>query len=176
MTLVSDGATCAILLPNSTYIYQRKLKLLLSLKESSQRGLRVFPDGSVGREPVCNAWDPRLIPELGRSPGEWIGYPLQCSWASLVAQLVRNPLASWETWVRSLGWGDSLEKGKVTHSSILAWRSPWTEELGGLQSMESQRVGHNWVTFTFTFRGLDVILFQSNLMVLFYINIQFTSF
>ena len=59
--------------------------------------------------------------------------------ASLVAQLVKNPPAMWETWVRSLGWEDPLEKGKVTHSSILAWRIPWT-------SMGSRRVGHNRVT------------------------------
>ena len=49
-----------------------------------------------------------------------------CLWASLVAQLVKNPPAMWETWVRSLGWEDSQEKGKTTHSSILAWRIPWT--------------------------------------------------
>ena len=55
-----------------------------------------------------------------------IGYPLQYSWASLVAQLGKNPPVMWETWVRSLGWEDPLEKGKATHSSILAWRIPWT--------------------------------------------------
>ena len=59
-------------------------------------------------------------------------------WASLVAQLVKNPPAMWETWVQSLGWEDPLEKGKATHSSILAWRIPWT-----VQAMESQRVGHD---------------------------------
>ena len=72
-----------------------------------------------------------------RSTGEGIGYPLQYSWASLVAQLVKNPLAMQETWVQSLGWG------MVTHSSILAWRVPWTEEPGRLQSMGLQRVGHD---------------------------------
>ena len=55
-----------------------------------------------------------------------MGYPFQYSWTSLVAQLVKNPLAMWETWVRSLGWEDLLEKGKATHPSILAWRIPWT--------------------------------------------------
>ena len=60
---------------------------------------------------------------LGR---EGIGYPLQYSWASLVAQLVRNLPAVQETWVQSLGWEDPLEKGKATHSSILRWRIPWT--------------------------------------------------
>ena len=58
-------------------------------------------------------------------PGEGIGYPLQFSWASLVAHLVKNPPAIRETWVRSLGWEDPLEKGKATHSSIRAWRIPW---------------------------------------------------
>ena len=57
--------------------------------------------------------------------GEGIGYPFQYSWASLVAQLVKNLPAMWETWVRSLGWEDPLEKGKVTYCSILAWRIPW---------------------------------------------------
>ena len=64
--------------------------------------------------------------DLEDSPGDGIGYPLQYSWASLVAQLVRNPPAMQETWVRSLGWEDPLEKGKAAHSSILAWRIPWT--------------------------------------------------
>ena len=62
---------------------------------------------------------------------------------SLVAHLVKNPPAVWETWVRSLGWKDPMEKGKATHSSILAWRIPWTKETGRLQSMRSQRVGHD---------------------------------
>ena len=62
----------------------------------------------------------------GDSLGEGIGYPLQYSWASVVAQLVKNLHAMWETWVRSLGREDPLEKGKATHSSILAWRIPWT--------------------------------------------------
>ena len=56
--------------------------------------------------------------------------------------MVKNLSATWETWVQSLGWGDSLEKGMATHSSILAWRIPWTEEPGGLQSMVSKRVRH----------------------------------
>ena len=62
-----------------------------------------------------------MIPVSGRSPGEGMGYPLQYSWASLVAQLVKNLPAMWETWVRSLGREDPLQKGKATHSSILAW-------------------------------------------------------
>ena len=91
------------------------------------------PDGSVGKESTCNAGDPGLIPGLGRSTGEGVGYPVQYSWASLEAQLVKNPPAMWDTWVRSLGWEDPLEKGMASHSSILAWRSPWTIEFMGLQ-------------------------------------------
>ena len=79
-----------------------------------------FPYGSAGNESACNAGDPGSIPVLGRSAEERIGYPLQYSWASLVAQLVKNPPVMWETWVRALGWEDPLEKGKATHSSILA--------------------------------------------------------
>ena len=82
------------------------------------------PDSSAGKESTCNAGDPGSIPGLGISAGEGIGYPLQYSWASLVAQLVKNPPAMQETWVLSLDWEDSLEKGKATHSSMLAWRIP----------------------------------------------------
>ena len=66
-------------------------------------------------------------------------------WTSLVAEMVKNPPATRETWVWSLGWDDPLENGTATHSSILAWRIPRT-----IQSMESQRDRHYWVTFTFT--------------------------
>jgi len=85
-----------------------------------------FPHSSVGKESTCNAGDPSSILGLGRSTGEGIGYPLQYSWASPVAQLVKNPPAMRETWVQSLGWEDLLEKGKATHSGIMAWRIPWT--------------------------------------------------
>ena len=78
-------------------------------------------DNSVGKESACNAGDPGLIPGSGRSAGEGVGYPLQYSWASLVAQLITNP-AIRETWFRSLGWEDTVEKGKATHS----WRILWT--------------------------------------------------
>ena len=64
-------------------------------------------------------------------------------WASLVAQMVKNLPAVWETWVRSLDWEDSLEKEMATQASVLAWRIPWTEEPGGLQSMGLQKVGYN---------------------------------
>ena len=107
--------------------------------------MRGFLGSSAGKESTCNAGDPHSIPGSGRSAGEGIGYPLQYSWASLVAQLVKNPPAMWEIWVWSLGWGGPLEEGIATHLSILAWRIPWT-----VQSMGRQRVGHDWVTFTFT--------------------------
>ena len=87
-----------------------------------------FPDSSVGKESTCNESDPSLIPESERSIGEGIGYPLRYSWASLVVQLAKNQPAMQETWVRSLGWKDPLEKGKTTHSSILAWIIPWCQK------------------------------------------------
>ena len=68
-----------------------------------------------------------MIPGLlGRSPQEGTGYQLQYSWASLVVQLVKNPHTMQETWIQFLGWEDPLEKGTATHSSILAWKIPWT--------------------------------------------------
>ena len=85
-----------------------------------------FPGSSAGKESGFNPGDPGLIPGLGRSPGEGIGYPFQYSCTSPVAQLVKNLPSMQETWVQSLGWEDSLEEEKATHSSILAWRIPWT--------------------------------------------------
>ena len=76
-----------------------------------------FPGGSENKESARNA---------GRFPGEGLGYPHQYSWTSLVTQLVKNLPAIWETWVRSLGWEDPVEKGKAIQSTILAWRIPWT--------------------------------------------------
>ena len=76
------------------------------------------------------------------------GYSYSCSTPNLlrpswVAQMVKNPPAMLETWVRSLCWEDPLEEGTATHSSILAWTIPWTEEPGGPQSIGLQRVEHN---------------------------------
>ena len=65
-----------------------------------------------------------------------------------MVQMIKNLSAMQETVVRSLGWEDILEKGMATHSSTLAWKIPWTEEPGGLQSMGLQRVRHNWATHT----------------------------
>ena len=93
------------------------------------------PSSSVGEESTCNEGNSGSIPGSGRSTGEGKCYPFWYSWASLVAQLVKNPPTMWETWVRSLNWEDILEKGKATHSSTLASRIPWH-----VQSMGSQRV------------------------------------
>ena len=86
--------------------------------------LLYFPGSSAGKESVCNAGDSGSILGSGRSPGEGIGYPLQYSWASLVAQTVKNSPAMLETLVRSLVWEDPLEEGRATHSSVLAWIIP----------------------------------------------------
>ena len=105
-----------------------------------------FPGSSAGKESACDAGDPSSIPGLGRYPGEGIGYLLQYSWASLVAQTVENPPAMLETWVRSLGWKVPLETGKATHSSIPAWRIPWT--------IQSQ-MGHPVVVANFLILGIS---------------------
>ena len=83
-----------------------------------------LPGTSYGKESTCNAGDPGSIPEIGRSPGEGMGYPLQYSWAFLVAQTVKSPPAMQETWVQSLGREDPREEGMETYSSILAWKIP----------------------------------------------------
>ena len=83
-----------------------------------------FPGSSVGKESAYNAGDPGSIPGSGRSPGKQIGYPLQYSWVSLVAQMVKNLPTMQDTWVQSLGHEDPPEEDMATHSSILAWRIP----------------------------------------------------
>ena len=90
--------------------YMLKGKLRVTKKEHLLLGIIIlwdFPGSSVVKESACNAGDPGLIPGLGRSQGEGTGYPPQYSWASLVAQLVKNPPAVQETWIRSLGQEDS---------------------------------------------------------------------
>ena len=85
-----------------------------------------------------------------------------CSaFGSLVAQMVKHLPAMWETWVQSLGWGNPLGKEMATHSSTLAWKIPWIEEPGGLQSMGSKRIRHNWVT------SISFFLFLKNVIHLF---------
>ena len=91
-----------------------------------ETGKRFGGLSSASKGSACDAGGPSPIPGLGRSTGEGIGYPLQYSWVSFVAQLVKNLPAMWDTWVQFLGWEDPLEKGKATHFSILAWRIPWT--------------------------------------------------
>ena len=80
----------------------------------------IFVDSSVGKEFTCSTGDPGLIPGYGRSIGEGIGYPLQYSWVSLVANLIKNPPAMQETWVLSLVGKIPWIKEKSTHSSILS--------------------------------------------------------
>ena len=109
-----------------TYVLFTSVLFNLQIIWDSLGTSRGFPDSSVGKESTCNAEGPSSIPGSGRSTVEGIGYPLQYSWLSLVAQLVKNPPALRETWVRSLGWEDPLAKGKATHPSILARRIPWT--------------------------------------------------
>ena len=87
-----------------------------------------LPGSSAGKESACNAGNAGLISRSERSAGEGLGYPLQSSWASLVAQLVKNPPAMQETWVQSLCWEDPLDKGKATHSVF------WPGEFHGLYS------------------------------------------
>ena len=90
-----------------------------SLKVSYTYTLHVvsFPGGSAGKESICNAGDPGSFPGLGRCPEQGIGHLFQYSWASLVAQLVKNLPAMQKTWLQSLGQQDPLEEGMVTHSS-----------------------------------------------------------
>ena len=124
-------------------IHVRTLVAVLFIIQSKTEGERQNYSqqsltAQLAKEFACNAGDPSSIPRSERSSGEGIGYPLQCSWASLLAQLVKNLPKMWEIWIQSLGWEDPLEKGKAIHSSILAWRIPWT-----LQSIGSQRVRHD---------------------------------
>ena len=95
-----------------------------------------FPGGSSGRE---SAWNAGLIPGSGRFPGEEKGYPLQySSLENSMDCIVHGVTKNW-TWL-----SDFMEKGMATHSSFRAWRIPWTEQPGGVPSIESQRVGHYW--------------------------------
>ena len=90
------------------------------------------------------------------------------TWASLVAQIVKNPPAMQETQAQYLGQEDPLEKWMAAHSSILAWRIPWSLGPGGLQSMESQRVGHNWATNTYSRVHVCMCMFMGSLCICVY--------
>ena len=119
-----------------------------------------FPDNSVGKESACNGGDPGSIPESGRSPGEGIFYQLQYSWASLVAELVKNPPAMWETWVGKIPWRRErlptpvFWSGEFHHKELdttewlnwteLNWKTPWTVH-GILQAKILE-----WVAFPFS--------------------------
>ena len=108
-----------------------------------------FPHSLVGKESACNARDPGSFPGSGRSPGEGIDYPLQYSWASLVAQMLKNLPTMQETWVRLLGWEDLLEEGMATHASILAWRYKKREKRklpsSVVDMVDSMSLGDTWV-------------------------------
>ena len=101
-----------------------------------------FLGSSDSKESACNAGDPGSILGLGRSPGEGIGYPLCYSWASLVAQMVKNLPAKWEFCVGKIPWRRAWQLPPV----FLPGESPWTEKPGRLQSMGSYKVKHDWVT------------------------------
>ena len=88
-----------------------------------------FSDSSVGKESTCNAGDRSSIPGSGRSSGEEMGYPLQYSWASLVAQLVKNPPAMQETWVQSLGWEDPPGEGDGNPLQYSGLENPMDREI-----------------------------------------------
>ena len=94
-----------------------------SVKYSNKEAIS-FPDSSVGKESACSAGDPGSISGLGRAPEEEKGYPLQSCWASLMAQLVNNLPAMWETWVRSLGKEVPLEKGKANPLQYSSLENP----------------------------------------------------
>ena len=118
------GETCGRDHPHLVITYSQDLERVCSEHACIRYSflnilLRLHLIAQLVNETACNAGDPGLIPGSGRSAGEGIGYSLQDSWASLMAQLVKNLPAVRETWVRSLGWEDPLEKEKATHSSIL---------------------------------------------------------
>ena len=106
------------------WIIRKTLRVIEEEEQQIEMCAWRFPGSSAGKESSCNARDSGLISGLGRSLGEGIGHPLQYSRASLVAQIVKNPPAMWETWDWSLGQEDPLEESMATHSSILTWRIP----------------------------------------------------
>ena len=109
----------------------------------------VSGDQSIGVSPSASVLPMNIQDQF---PLGWTGWILQYKGLSrdfsntTMAQRLKHLPAMWETWVRSLGWEDPLEKEMATHSSTLAWRTPWREEPGRLQSMGSQRVRHDWAT------------------------------
>ena len=121
----------SLLLFNGPSLLSFELHILSQLIQS-------FHGSSAGKESACSAGDPGLIPGLRRYPEEVIGYPLQYSWASLVAQMVKNP-PGFDPWVGKIPWRRAWQPTP----EFLPGECPWTEEPGGLRTMGSQRVGHN---------------------------------
>ena len=121
-----------------------------------------FPASSVCKESTCNAGDPSSIPRSGRSAGEWIDYLLQYSWASPVAQLVKNLPAMWETWVWSLAWEDSPREGKGYPTPVF-----WPREFHGLHIVHGVMTSQTQLSnFHFDFDpSIHPILFQCLLCV-----------
>ena len=121
---------------------------LCPLWASNQCNPQVIPAHIRGRKMLFVNMSPYLPWHYNQQKAGSLAYQICIPRVSLVAQTVKNLPTMWETWVQSLGWEDSLEEGMATHSSILAWRIPHTEEKphGRLQSMGSQRVGHDWTT------------------------------
>ena len=130
-----DYAFCVVITASETFFGMYSMLQICSLKEwpwmlaTIMTILKTVNEVNMGN----------MVGLLNRV---WLG----ANWASLVAQRLKHLPAMQETWVRSLGREDPLEKEIATHSSILAWRIPWMEEPGGLQSMGLQRVGHDWET------------------------------
>ena len=129
-----------------------------------------FRASSAGKESTCNSRDSGLIPGLGRSPGEGIGYPLQYSWASLVPQTVKNPPAMQEIWVWSLGGEDPQRRAWQPTPVFLPGESPWTEEPGKLQSMGLQRVGYNWLIVPHIHTHITNNLHKSSSILIFWLH------
>ena len=115
-------------------LYSTSLEIILSYKKKLYTLWKGFSGSSAGKEFSCNAGDPGLIPRSGSSPWEGIGYPLQYSWASVLAQMVKNLSAMWETWVGKIPWRRKWQPNPV----FLPGESPWTEEPGRLRSKELQ--------------------------------------
>ena len=120
------------------------------------RIIRGFPSSSAGKESTCNARDPGLIPGSGSSPGEGIGYPLQYSWASLVAQRLKHLPALWETWVRSLGQEDSTGEGNGNPLLYSCLENPMD---GGTWWATVHGVTKSWTRLS------DLTFFQATFMV-----------
>ena len=139
------------------------------LPSQTRSPLRLLGAPTLERDGLSWVCQDKLTKECTLSdPVSWLVFLVVSYWprASLVAQMVKNPPAMQENWVSPPSQEDPLEKGMVTHSSILAWRIPWTEEPGGLQSMGSQRVRQDWAanTFTFTSTNIRVHLFEIKIL------------